>query len=58
MPTLGLNDDVVGIELNDGRGFVPAFIEIDDETVLAWAERTYERYKRESKPVAVDAFAT
>jgi predicted transcriptional regulator len=56
MVTLGLNDDVVGFELNDGRGFVPAFVETDDEAVLSWAERTYEGYRRESEPLTVDAF--
>ncbi|WP_101297265.1 helix-turn-helix transcriptional regulator [Halegenticoccus soli] len=57
MVTLGLNDGTVGFELNDGRGFVPAFVETDDEAVVSWAERTYERYKREAERVDVDAFA-
>lgn len=56
--TLGLNDGTVGFELNDGRGFVPAFVETNDEAVLSWAERTYEHHRAASKPVAVDAFAT
>ena len=56
LPCIGLYDDVVGFELNDGRGFVPGFVETDDEIVLAWAERIYERYKRESEPLGADAF--
>jgi predicted transcriptional regulator len=58
MVTLGLNDDIVGLELNDGRGFVPAFVETADDDVLSWAERTYEAYRRESEPLSADAFAT
>lgn len=57
MVTLGLNDDTVGFELNDGRGFVPAFVESDDEAVRSWAERTYARYRRAAEPVDADAFA-
>lgn len=57
MPCLGLYDRTVGLELNDGRGFVPAFVESDDETALEWAERTYERFRRASTPVAPDGFA-
>ena len=32
--SLGLFDNTVGFELNDGRGFVPAFIETDDGAAL------------------------
>jgi predicted transcriptional regulator len=54
--TLSLFDNTVGFELNDGSGFVPAFIETDDEAVLAWAEETYEQYKREAKPLDAEDF--
>jgi predicted transcriptional regulator len=57
MVTLGLNDRIVGFELNDGRGLIPAFIETDDKTVLAWAERTYEQYKHKSQQLDADAFS-
>ncbi|WP_458209919.1 helix-turn-helix transcriptional regulator [Haladaptatus sp. NG-SE-30] len=58
MVTLGLNDDIIGFELNDGRGLIPAFIETDDKTVLDWAERTYEQYKDESRQLDADAFSS
>ena len=56
--TFGLFDGTVGFELNDGSGFVPAFIETDDEAVLAWAEEAYEHRGREAEPTDADAFAT
>ena len=56
--TLSLFDNTVGFELNDGSGFVPAFIETDDEAVLEWAEETYEQYKREAEPLDFNAFRT
>lgn len=58
MVTLGLNDQTVGFELNDGHGFIPAFIETDDKTVLEWAERTYEQYKNNSQQLNADAFSS
>ena len=54
--TFTLFDDTVGFELNDGSGFVPALIESDDPEVLEWAEKTYNRYKRQSTPLDVDDF--
>ena len=56
--TINLFDDVVGLELNDGSGFVPAFIETDDQVVHDWAERTYEQYKGEAKPLDAEDFRT
>jgi len=54
--TFTLFDDTVGFELNDGSGFVPALVESDDPEVLEWAEKTYNRYKRQSTPLNVDDF--
>ena len=54
--TFTLFDDTVGFELNDGSGFVPALIESDDPEVLEWAEKTYDRYKRQSTSLDVDDF--
>jgi predicted transcriptional regulator len=43
------------LELNDGTGVVPAVVTSDDEAVLRWAERTFERYKHEAEPIDIDA---
>jgi predicted transcriptional regulator len=56
--TLSLFDNTVSFEFNDGSGFVPAFVESDDEAVLEWAEETYEQHKQETEPLDVDAFRT
>jgi predicted transcriptional regulator len=55
---LELFDGLIAIELNDKKGFVPALIESDDEAVLDWAERIYDRYKREAGSIGPDAFAS
>jgi predicted transcriptional regulator len=55
---LELFDGLIAIELNDKKGFVPALIESDDEAVLDWAERIYDRYKREAESIGPDAFAS
>jgi predicted transcriptional regulator len=54
---LGIYDETVGLALNDGRGFVPALIESDDETILRWAEEIYSRFRDESRPLDESAFA-
>lgn len=54
---LGIYDRTVGLALNDGRGFVPALIETDDEVVLEWAEDVYHQFKDESRPLDETAFA-
>lgn len=51
---LSINDGTVGLSLNDKSGFVPAFIETDDDHVLKWAERTYERHRERSKRLDLD----
>jgi predicted transcriptional regulator len=53
---LAIADGTVVLQLLDDQGFVPAIVTSDDEAVLAWAERTFERYKREAEPLDVDAF--
>ena len=53
---LSINDSVVGLALSDDRGFVQAYIESNDETVLSWAEETFKRYKRESEPLSAEDF--
>ena len=50
------DEPLVVLQLLDDQGFVPAIVTSDDEAVLAWAERTFERYKREAEPLDVDAF--
>lgn len=55
---LTIADELVILELYDGQGFVPATVISDDEQVLAWAEKTFERFKRESESLGSDAFAT
>lgn len=54
--SLTIDDETVLLELNDGSGFVPACIESDDEVVRSWAERTYERYKRNADQIGPEAF--
>lgn len=47
IPThLVLTDRTVQIGAVDGRGLIRALLETDAETVRAWAEDTYERYRR------------
>jgi predicted transcriptional regulator len=54
--TFNLFDNTVAFELNDGSGFVPALIEVDDQVVLEWAEETYDQYKRDAEPLEIDDF--
>jgi predicted transcriptional regulator len=54
--SLNVCNDTAVLELNDGKGGVPAVIESDDEAILAWAEETFERYKRESELLDTEAF--
>jgi len=53
--SLSIYDETVVLELNDGTGVVPAVVTSDDEAVLRWAERTFERYKHEAEPIDIDA---
>lgn len=55
---LELFDGLIAIELNYKKGFVLALIESDDEAVLDWAERIYDRYKCEAESIGPDAFAS
>jgi predicted transcriptional regulator len=54
--SLNVCNDTAVLELNDGKGGVPAVIESDDEAILAWTEETFERYKRESELLDTEAF--
>ena len=46
-------DDVVSLLLRDDDGVLQAALDTDDEAVLEWAERVYERYREGSRPLEV-----
>lgn len=54
---VGINDGVVYFGVDDEQGAPLALIETDDETILAWAEETFESYRREASPLTPDGFA-
>ena len=53
---LQIADETVVLELLDEQGFIPAVVVTDDETVLAWAQKRFERYKSASRPLDPAAF--
>lgn len=44
-------DDTVALLLHDDTGSLPALVETTDAAVSAWAEETYESYRRRATPV-------
>lgn len=53
---IGINDDTVYFGIDDERGAPLALIETTDQTLLAWAEWTFETYRRDANPLSSDAF--
>jgi predicted transcriptional regulator len=51
-----LDGERVGMGVDDDDGRPQAAFDIDDETVLAWAERTFERYRSQSARVDPERF--
>ena len=49
-----VTDDVVHLLLRDEDGLLRAAVDTDDETVLAWANETHERYWRDATPLDPD----
>jgi predicted transcriptional regulator len=54
---VGINDGVVYFGIDDQKGAPLALIETDDETVLTWAEETFETYRRNAAPLTPDEFS-
>jgi predicted transcriptional regulator len=57
LPEYGLSlfDDRVGIcGYHPDSGTVRAFVDTDDPTIREWAVSTYEAYRREARPLAVE----
>jgi predicted transcriptional regulator len=53
---LQIADETVVVELFNEEGLVPAVVVTDDETVHAWAQKRFERYKRASQLLDAAAF--
>jgi predicted transcriptional regulator len=54
---VGINDGVVYFGIDDEKGAPLALIETDDEAVLAWAEETFETYRRSASLLTPDGFS-
>lgn len=46
-----LDDERVGMGIDDDEGRPQAVLETDDEAVLDWASETYERYRSRARPI-------
>ena len=53
---LQIADETVVLELFNEKGLIPAVVVTDNETVLAWAQKRFERYKRASQLLDAAAF--
>lgn len=51
----GINDDVVHFGIDDEKGTPLALIETTDETVVSWAEETFDSYRHEAQLLSPDA---
>lgn len=51
----GINDGVIHFGIDDDKGAPLALIETADETVVSWADETFESYRREARPLSTDA---
>jgi len=49
-----LADDVAHFMLRDADGLLRAALDTDDETVVAWARETHERYRETATPLDPD----
>ena len=52
---LGLFDDVTQIGVEDDDGVPRALVETDADEIRAWATRTYESYRSQSRPFELTA---
>jgi predicted transcriptional regulator len=53
---VGINDGVVYFGIDDDKGAPLALIETDNQTVLTWAEETFESYRQEASLLTPNRF--
>lgn len=53
---IGINDDIVYLGINNEMGIQVALMETTNEQIFAWAEETFEEYRKRARPITSDEF--